>query len=509
MSKKSKIKQVSVEKAFENSINNFVTQLGLPQQFGVTLSQTATLMKNNRDYLLSNDRLTLTYAYLTHGILQTLIDVPVDDAFRGGIDIDCKELDEKQIQELQDHWAETERLEAVKYLWKWTRLYGGGGIIINAPGNPSKPLNPNQINEDTLLEFYPADLWELNMATTNQYGQPVPYVRPMYESDTPYNYYGVPLHRSRVLKVNGKQAPSFLRPSLRGWAMSEVERLVRDLNQYLKNQDLVFELLDEAKIDVFKISGFNSSVATDPTGQKAARRVQAANKGKDYQNAIVLDSADEYEQKQIQFTGLAEMLQEIRRGIANSLRMPMTKIFGQSPEGMSATGESDIENYNSMIEGEIRTKCTYVIVQMLKLDCQKLFGFMPDQIQIEYKPLRILDAEQEENVKDKQFSRLMQLHDKMLLTANEFKKQCNLAGLTPVEMNIDEMDEEFPSAANEKNVGTVSDVGTAENSMPCKGWIENSEGKWGHFKIDSTKIIAEEVIISSDEKPLYNKNATA
>jgi len=472
---KARTKNIS-DKVLTNSLTNFVTQLGLPQQFGVMLSQTATLIKNNRNYLLSNDRLTLTYSYLTHGIIQSLIDQPVDDAFRGGVKIDCKELSEEQLQKLHEYWDELERIEEVKSLWKWTRLYGGGGMVINAPGNPSSPLNPNDIKQDSLLEYYPADLWELNMATQNQYGQQVPYVPPMYESDTPYYYYGVPLHRSRVLKVNGKQAPSFLRPALRGWAMSEVERLVRDINQYLKNQDLVFELLDEAKIDVFKIAGFNSSLATDPTGQKAANRVQAANKGKDYLNALVMDTNDEYEQKQITFTGLSEMLQQIRIGVANSLRMPLTKLFGQSASGFNS-GEDDLESYNSMIEGEIRSKGKYVIIQMLKLDCQKLFGFIPDSLSVEFKPLRILTAEQEQNVKDKEFTRLSFLYQNALITASEFKRQCNMANLTPVEMDIDDIDDDFPIPVAQQHVQQISDD-SVQNS---RGWMQNEIGKWGFY----------------------------
>lgn len=464
------------DKVLQNSLTNFVTQLGLPQQFGVMLSQTATLIKNNRNYLLSNDRLTLTYSYLTHGIIQSLIDQPVDDAFRGGVKIDCKELSEEQLQKLHEYWDELERIEEIKGLWKWTRLYGGGGMIINAPGDPRSPLNPNDIKPDSLLEFYGADLWELNMATTNQYGQPVPYVPPMYESDTPYYYYGVPLHRSRVLKVNGKQAPAFLRPALRGWGMSEVERLVRDINQYLKNQDLVFELLDEAKIDVFKITGFNSSLATDPSGQKAANRVQAANKGKNYLNALVMDAQDEYDQKQITFTGLAEMLQQIRIGIANSLRMPLTKLFGQSASGFNS-GEDDLESYNSMIEGEIRSKGKYVIIQMLKLDCQKLFGFIPDSISVEFKPLRILSAEQEQNVKDKEFARLTILYQNALITAKQFKLQCNSANLTPVQIDIDEMEDDFPVPVAQQHVTQITDD-SVQNS---RAWMKNAIGKWGYF----------------------------
>lgn len=146
-----------------------------------------------------------------------------------------------------------------------------------------------------------------------------------------------------------------MRNRFRGWGMSELEKLMRSLNQYLKNQDLIFELLDEAKIDVYKIKGFNAALLNSAGTQNVAKRIQSANMIKNYQSALTMDLEDEYEQKQITFTGLAEMLVQIRQGIAADLKMPVTKLFGISAAGFNS-GEDDIENYNAMIEGEIRSR---------------------------------------------------------------------------------------------------------------------------------------------------------
>ena len=145
-----------------NSLQQLTGALGFSKEFGVQLSQTATLTKNNRNYFLSNDRTTLTYAYTTHGIIQTLIDQPIEDAFRGGIVIKSDELDAENIQDLQNYIKENDILEEVKDLAKWTSLYGGGGMVINTVGKSDKPINIESINENTPLEFQAADLWELH-----------------------------------------------------------------------------------------------------------------------------------------------------------------------------------------------------------------------------------------------------------------------------------------------------------------------------------------------------------
>lgn len=429
----------SKNEVLANSLAQLTSALGFSHEFGVQLSQTATLVKNNRNYFLSNDRTTLTYAYTTHGLIQTLIDQPVEDAFRGGITIQSGELDADNIQELQNYVAEHDILEEVKDLGKWNRLYGGGAMVINTVGKSDKPLNINAINKNTPLEFYAADLWELNKTNSQSYGEPKPYVKTGI--DDQFFFYGNELHDSRSMILKGKRAPSFARQQLRGWGMSEVERIIRSLNQYLKNNDVIFELIDEAKIDVYGIKGFNEALLTTGGTDKLQKRVEMANRVKNYQAAIVKDKDDDYEQKQINFSGLSEMLQQIRIGIANDLKMPLTKIFGQSASGFNS-GEDDIENYNAMIESEIRGKFDNVIIQILKLICQKLFGFIPDDLRIEYKPLRMLSAVEEEQVKTSKMNNVLAMYDRGLMTSEEVKEEVNQQNLFATD--LDDSGDDFP-----------------------------------------------------------------
>jgi len=411
----------------QNGLSDLVSNIGFDKSFGQQLSQTATLIANNRYYLLSNDRNTLTYTYLTHGIVQTMIDQPVEDGFRGGIDISCDEIDAKDISELQNYLKNKGIIEEIKRAIKWARLFGGGGIVIDDGGEPNTPFRIDDISEKTPISFYGADLWELGMLNNNQYAEEKPYIDNSI-NETPFNFYGKLLNKNRVLKVLGKDAPSFLRPQLRGWGMSELERLIRDLNSYLKNQDVIFELLDEAKIDVYKIQHFDQALISAEGTAGVQKRVQLSNQIKNFQNALVMDVNDDYQQKQVNFAGLAEMLVEIRKMISNSLRMPISKIFGQSITGMNG-GEDDIENYNSMIESEIRNKFDNTILQVLKICCKKLFGIVPQSLSFEYKPLRMLSAPEAENVKNQKLNRILQLVNSGLLSAEEAINQINLDNL--------------------------------------------------------------------------------
>ena len=424
------------QKQIENSFDAFCGFLGQGVPFGYgnqTISQTDTLYLNLRWYLISNNRQLLSQSYTEHGIVQTLVDQPVDDGFACGYTIETDQLEPQDITDLEV-FAEEKLLnrEAAQSV-KWVRLFGGGAVIIITGQDAKTPINADTFKQDEPFKFRAVDMWELYNSIQN-----VTADTDLALDDEPefFDYYGIPVHKSRVLLIKGKHAPSFIRPRLRGWGMSEIERLVRSLNSYLKNQDIVFELLDEAKVDVYKMKGFNSALINASGTQAIAKRVAGANQIKNFQNAITMDVEDEYEQKQLSFSGLSEILLQIRQGIAADVKMPMTKLFGISAAGFSS-GEDDIENYNTMIRSEVQEKIKQHIVKMLKICCQVKFGFVPDDLKINWNPLRILSAEEEEKVKDSQFNRTMSAYQSGLIPAEEAKQAINKSTLLPVKIDED------------------------------------------------------------------------
>jgi phage-related protein (TIGR01555 family) len=419
-----------------NSLSSLVDSLSMGAfgQYGVQLSQTDTLFINNRWYLISNLRQLLSELYVEHGIVQTLVDQPVDDAFRGGFEIKTDQLSKDEVEQLQAYMEKDGIIRAITQSIKWARLYGGGAVILITDQPASTPLNLKALTDKSPIEFRAVDMWELYSDQVNVEG------RDTVLDDTQdfFHYYGVRVHPSRVYKIMGKQAPAFIRPRLRGWGMSELERLVRSLNQYMKNQDVVFDLLDEAKVDIYKMKNFNSALMTPEGTTNVSKRIQSANMIKNYNNALTMDTDDEYEQKQINFAGLSDMLIQIRQGIAADLKMPVTKLFGISAAGFNS-GEDDIENYNSMIESEIRSRVKFIVLDMIAVCCQRMFGMVPDDMKIEFPPLRILGADQEQQVKDRKFNRVMSALSTGVIKAKEAKQAINKDGLLPIE--IDESDE--------------------------------------------------------------------
>jgi hypothetical protein len=421
------------------------------------VSSMDTAIRNNRYAVITLNRQLLTNMFLEHGLIQTYIQQVVDDAFRGGITIKCDEFGEDELTQLYQKIEECGDIEAVVEAEYWKRLFGGAGLIINAGQKFDEEFKIENIKQGADIKFVPADRWELAWTPTGNILDALK----EHSLEVPYNYYGHKLHKTAVLRFEGKKAPSMIRGQFGGWGVSEIEGLLRSWNQYLKNQEVVFELMDEAKVDVFMIDGFAQSLSTSEGIQATASRVQMAAQLKNYKNALVMDKEDVYEQKQVNFSGLAETLQEIRKGICCDTRYPMTKLFGMSSAGFNA-GDDDIENYNAKIESEIRSKDRGAIIAMLKIRCQQLFGHIPENLSFEYKPLRILSHNEEEDMKGKKLARILDQKREGLMTSSVAAEQINALEINPIKLNPNEVEDAPLEKEPAEGVGTRDDEGNVE-----------------------------------------------
>lgn len=437
-----------------------------PTSIGTQLNQTETLFRNNRWYMISNMRQLLSEVYVEHGLIQAICQVPVADGLRGGIEIKTKMLSEEELLDLQTTIERQNDIGIAGESAVWNRLFGGAGIIIITDQDPASPLDMDAIGEDTPLEYRAVDMWELFWDQQNIEGYNVELQSEVFEH---YSYYGTKLHKSRVLALKGMTAPSFVRPRLRGWGFSVVEALVNSINQYLKSNNLTFEVLDEFKLDIYRLKNLATTLLEACGEETVRRRVQMTNAQKNFQNAIVLDSEDEYQQKQLSFAGIADMMKEFRMQIASDMRMPITKLFGTSAQGFSS-GEDDIENYNAMVEAQVREKLKFHILRMVEIRCQKLFGMVPDDLSIDFKPLRILSAEQEENCKTQVYNRLMQAKSLGEITSLEFRNAINKADLFPIQLETSEeaLNDVTTEAAEDAQIGNPEGANAPDSQMSEK-----------------------------------------
>jgi len=408
---------------------------------GSTLSSYGTVAYSQNYSLLTLNRIILTYMYANLGLFQTAIQLPIQDGLAKGIKIESGQLQPEDVDEILDWFEQNDVWKHLEDYWSWVRLYGGAAIIINCDQDPEKPINKRRLIKAP-IEFYDVDRWQLSITGAEQ----PDYLTydDMTDSDTFY-LNGQKLDRSHLIIGSGKRAPSYIRRQLRGWGMSEGERMIRDLNNYLKTDDVLYEILDESKIDIYHIKDLANRMLTRGGTDAITKRIQLANQMKNYVSALVLDQDEQFESRSMTFTGLADVKRENRIGVASALRMPMTKLFGLSASGFS-TGESDLDNYNQMVESEIQLKMKPAIRQCIEIACYNLWGYCPE-FRFSFPKLKETPELEAAQIKESRGNFFTSLYDR---------------GLFPAKNIADEMaKEEIISSELAKNV--------IENPVPPNG----------------------------------------
>lgn len=410
------------KKVITNGLNDLVTGLGAFNTMtgGSQLAGYGTIAFNNNYAMITLNHVALSYLYTSSGIIQTAIELPTQDALSRGIEVTSPEMDADDIAELLDHMERTDQWTRLRQAWNWGRLYGGAGLVINSNQESGEPLNYRKLYNSP-LELYDVDRWQLMSQQDLE----------NIDDENLFFLRGQPIHPSRVMIIKGKRAPWRIRRQLRGWGMSEAERMIPPLNKYMKTQNVMYEIMDEAKVDVYRIEGLANQLGSAAGTLQMQRTIELTNQLKSVTNAIVMDKNDEFETKTQAFSGLADAMSENRIDIASALRMPVTKLFGLSASGFN-TGESDLENYNMMVESEIRTPMTPIIRRLIELNMWGLWGRVAD-FTIKWPTLRTMTAQEEQTAQDSKFNRATIAYEHGLINSEEWGQIMQSENILPLE----------------------------------------------------------------------------
>ena len=303
-------KAVAIQKSF-NATNSLQEALRLGEcnvDFTQPSLQSMNGYNNIATQIITLQQYLLTYLYKTYGILGKIIDIPVDDAYKGGgFTLDADSIDEDDVKDLTDAITRYQDIEKIKTARKWARLFGGGALIAITGKDLKEPLNVKQGDE---LEFMAVDRWQL------AYSLPNVMMRGGFWSLTQYESRefdaNQAIHPSRVFPVHGKPSPYLISQQVQGWGLSVYEQIFQDMSTFFKSRNALFELIDEAKTDILKLSTLQTALTNDTSMNALQRMVDFIARNKNYKSQITIPTTDDYDQKQISFGGLGDILKEIR-----------------------------------------------------------------------------------------------------------------------------------------------------------------------------------------------------
>jgi phage-related protein (TIGR01555 family) len=327
----------------------------------------------------------LIYAYRGDWIARKVVDVPAFDMVRAGRNW---QAEDDQIERIE---AQERRLQIRAKLLKalkWARLFGGSAMVLGVrQGLPEEELNLEAVGTGALQFVHVVGANELTAGDLDRDPLSAFFGEPTYYEMRSASGAQVRIHPSRVIRFIGAEAPEFQGGVMSGWGDS----VLLAVDDALRNAGLaasgIASLVTEAKIDVFKIKGLTQNVTQADYRTKMLARFGLANQAKSLQNALIMDSEEEWEQKQISFAQLPELLQTYLQVAAGAADIPATRLLGQSPAGMNATGESDIRNYYDRLSGEQEMHLRPALEKLDEVMIRSALGRRPPEAYFTFAPL--------------------------------------------------------------------------------------------------------------------------
>ena len=391
-----------------DSFENLTTRIGLKGK--------NTISKGHFTFnMVSKNRVQLEAAYRGNWIVGVAIDAVADDMTRAGIDITMPEGVEK-IEKIKTDMSRKGIWNSLADGLRWGRLYGGAIGVLQIEGQDlESELDYDSIGEDQFKGLAVYDRWQLVPDLVNlvesgpEMGLPKYYaiistqdiVNTIAKGLELKNTSGLlRVHHSRIVRFTGIPLPYMQAITEQFWGESVLERFYDVLLAFNEATGNAANLIQKAYLRTVHINKLRELIAAG--GKVYENLVTMFDHMAELQISMgvtLLDAEDKYESTSYSFAGLPDLILQFGQQLSGALGIPLVRLFGQSPHGMNATGESDFRNYYDSINAQQEKRLREGMEKILKVTHRSLFGdAIPDDAKFTFTPLWQMTAKEKSEV---------------------------------------------------------------------------------------------------------------
>ena len=349
-------KQAGVKAVRPDRFERFDGWLNVVNRYG-----TKNDSSENYEFILDTDAdpQTITQFYEGDGLFAKIIDTPAEEAVKHGFSLEG--LSDEQVTDF--YTAALDELdweESAITALKWSRLFGGALIVmlINDGRDLDEPVDWEHIRSIDDLRVYDRSVTEPDYRSMMNYDPRNPFdnrgsrlgMPEFYDVHSIYGSFRV--HESRCLIFrNGVLPENATNAHYQFWGVPEylrVYKAIRDAEIAHSNGP---KLLERSVQPVYKMRNLAEELSTEEGENRVLRRLQPIDLARGFMNTMVIDAdGEDYEFKSFQYAGVSNIVDSACNYLSAITNIPQTILFGRSPSGMNATGESDLENFYNFIE---------------------------------------------------------------------------------------------------------------------------------------------------------------
>lgn len=344
-------------------------------------------------------RLTDNYAllnslYRDNWVVQNVVGLMVDDMLR-----EWYKVSGKIAPEYLDELARVERVTQLRSCLNqglcWGRLYGGAVGVILIRGQEDmldQPLELDTIMPGTFAGLLILDRWTgvvPDMGLVQDMSDPDFNLPEYYNINNADGRMVARVHHSRIVRFIGRELPYLEKIAEMYWGESEIEALYKDVVAHDNVSANMAALTFRANVDTMEVQNLEQLFSLGSIEQQKrfwnvmqAQSVMRSNFG-----VQLINKGDAIHNNQYAFGGMETVYESMCLNLCGASHYPMTKLFGRSPGGLNATGESDLRNYNDYVDSQRESKLRPVLERLLPVMAMSAWGAIPDDIAIDFPPL--------------------------------------------------------------------------------------------------------------------------
>lgn len=352
---------------------------------------------------------TLQALYEQDGFAARIIDCVPEEGLRQGLAVTTGDeaADAALAAAMERHDAQGKLTEA----WTWGRLYGGGALFVGADDgqDPKERLDLTRVVSVRFLTVLEArDLTPAQWVTDPldpRFGDVETYHLARSGGGGGNEHREV--HVSRLVRFFGARTTMRRRAQLRGWGMSELQRVYDKLQQFNATYAAVGELLQDGSQGVFKIKDLFELMAQDASGA-LKQRLELLDLSKSVARSILVDAeTEEYQRVESgAMSGYPDTLDRFALLLAGAAGIPVTILMGQAPAGLSATGDSDIRWFYDRVRTQQQSVLRPRVMRLARVLCAAkdgpTKGVIPPKLAVAFPPLWQLTDTEKADLRAKQ-----------------------------------------------------------------------------------------------------------
>ena len=335
MSKQIEEDLASKQVILSDGISNLATGLGTAKD-----KSTHTVWEHSSR---NSDHVTLAARYREDWISQKICNIVPQDMTR-----EWREFDSDLAQKADKSFNIRLKFNEAQ---RWARLYGTSFIVLDiADGRPThKPVNWNRVGSGCIRSLQVVDRTRITVVGDIDQTP----MSPTFGMPETYQFVNtqVPIHKTRLIRFEGTELPIYERQRNLWYSDSTLIPLTDTIDNFHTSAAAAAQMCQEANIDVITVEGLGNILQNSKGTAAMLQRFTDWKSIKSIFGVSILDSTETFDQKKIQLSGVKDLIWEYLKIVAASVGIPATRFLSASPDGMNATGESDLVNYIEMLQG--------------------------------------------------------------------------------------------------------------------------------------------------------------